>query len=314
MPNAKGVSRVPHRARRVPEWTSVSIPVSLGRPTAPESIFSRVAIVGLGLIGGSLALAIRRTWPESLVIGVDRKDILERAMVMHAVDVGAEDLGMVADADLIVLAAPVSINETILHGELADHVAGDTVVTDVGSVKRGMAKAAASLPDRLRFVGGHPLAGASRGGLEHARADLFASRPWILCPTVQGELHRVDQFVAGLGANVRTMDAGPHDRLVAFLSDLPQLAASALMSVVGDAVGEDELSLSGRGLRDTTRLAESPADIWKDIAASNADNLGPALDALIQVLQDLRADLGRGEMLERIFASAQRWKAALPNR
>jgi prephenate dehydrogenase len=108
------------------------------------------------------------------------------------------------------------------------------------------------------------------------------------------------------------MDAPSHDQLVAFLSDLPQLTASALMAVVGEAAGTEGLALSGRGLRDTTRLAESPVDIWKDIISSNADYIGPALDTLIRALQDLRSDLTRGDVLARVFGAAQQWKARLP--
>jgi prephenate dehydrogenase len=107
------------------------------------------------------------------------------------------------------------------------------------------------------------------------------------------------------------MDVAAHDRLLAFLSHLPQLTASALMGVVGDAVGPDGLALSGKGLADTTRLASSPADIWKDIAATNADEIGPALDALINVLRDLRRDLRKGEQLSEVFEKAADWRRTL---
>jgi prephenate dehydrogenase len=109
------------------------------------------------------------------------------------------------------------------------------------------------------------------------------------------------------------MEAAAHDRLLAYLSHLPQLTASALMHVVGDAVGQDGLSLAGRGLADTTRLAASPDDIWKDIAATNRDEIGPALDALIEVLQSLRADLAEGDRLAEIFTDARRWRERLKN-
>lgn len=286
-------------------------PVPVGKPGNVPLVFQRVAIVGLGLIGGSLALAIRRTWPDSLVIGVDRKPVVEQAMVMHAIDVGADDLGMTGDADLIVLAAPVLANDRILREELTRFVDRPAVVTDIGSVKLSTMTAAANLPAHLRFVGGHPLAGGSRGGLSHARPDLFRARPWVLCPSEGSDLYRVDEFVAALGATVNLMDATAHDRLVAFLSELPQLTGSALMAVVGDAIGPTGLALSGNGLRDTTRLAESPSDIWKDIAASNAQNLAPALDALIKVLEELRSDLNVGDALRRVFDTAQKWRATL---
>jgi len=124
-------------------------------------------------------------------------------------------------------------------------------------------------------------------------------------------IDRLSAFIQALGAEPRIVAPDAHDRLLAFLSHLPQLTASALMQVVGDAVGHDGLALAGRGLADTTRLASSPADIWRDIAASNADQIRPALDALIAVLQELRADLPDGDRLEEVFTDAARWRAGL---
>jgi prephenate dehydrogenase len=124
-------------------------------------------------------------------------------------------------------------------------------------------------------------------------------------------VEKLSEFVRGLGAEPRIVAPAAHDRLLAFLSHLPQLTASALMQVVGDAVGQDGLALAGRGLADTTRLASSPPDIWRDIAETNADEIGPALDALIAVLHDLRADLADGERLGDVFAEAARWHASL---
>jgi prephenate dehydrogenase len=116
------------------------------------------------------------------------------------------------------------------------------------------------------------------------------------------------EFVRALGAEPRIVAADAHDRMLAFLSHLPQLTASALMQVVGDAAGEDGLALAGRGLADTTRLAASPADIWRDIASTNAEEIGAALDVLIERLQQLRRDLGSGDTLEAIFTEAARWR------
>ena len=286
-------------------------PGELNRRPAQEPIFSKVGIVGLGLIGGSIALRSRELWPTSLVIAVDNKDVLETAMRLHAIDVAADDLIVLAEADLLVLAAPVAQNISLL-ADLDDYVRQPAVVTDTGSTKRDIVAAARRLPPRFTFIGGHPLAGAAKGGLEHARPDLFKGRPWILTPhTNRDALEKISAFVRALGSEPRTMQADTHDRLLAFLSHLPQLTASALMKVVGDAAGADGLALSGRGLADTTRLASSPADIWKDIAASNADQIGPALDALIAVLQDLRQDLPNGECLEQVFADANRWRDQL---
>ena len=283
------------------------------RPEGQPPIFEKIGIIGLGLIGGSIALAARELWPTSLVIAVDNKDVLETAMRLHAIDVAADDLIVLAEADLVVLAAPARQNIALLEA-LDENVRGPAVITDTSSTKREIVAAARSLPPRFTFIGGHPLGGAAKGGLEHARTDLFRGRPWLLTPTGDGAgpaLEKLMGFVRALGADPRVVGVDAHDRLLAFLSHLPQLTASALMQVVGDAVGHEGLALSGRGLADTTRLAASPADIWKDIAATNADEIGPALDALIAVLQALRGDLADGDQLTEIFATANRWRETL---
>ena len=276
-------------------------------------IFQRIGIVGLGLIGGSIALAARQTWPASLVIGVDRKDVLERAMLLHAIDVAADDLVVLAEADLVILAAPIQQNLEILR-ELPDNVTSAAIITDTGSTKRGIVEAAASLPERFTFIGGHPLGGAARAGIEHARADMFAGRPWLFTPARGHDvraLEKLKSFAAGLGSSPRTLSPEDHDRLLAFISHLPQLTVSALMHVVGEAAGQDGLGLSGRGLQDTTRLASSPAGIWKEVCATNADEVGSALDALIAVFRQLRTGLKTGESIDDVFESANRWRETL---
>jgi prephenate dehydrogenase len=284
-----------------------------GRDQGQPPIFQRVGIVGLGLIGGSIALAARQTWPAALVIGVDQKDVLERAMVRHAIDVAADDPVVLADADLVILAAPIQQNLEILQ-TLPDNVASAAIVTDTGSTKREIVEAAASLQERLVFIGGHPLGGAARSGIEHARPDMFMGRPWLFTPIAghdEAALEKLKAFATALGALPRMLSPDDHDRLLAFISHLPQLTVSALMHVVGGAAGADGLSLSGRGLQDTTRLASSPAGIWKEVCATNADEIGSALDALITVLQKLGADLKTGKSIDEVFESANLWRETL---
>ena len=287
-----------------------------GKPGAGaggEPIFSKIGIVGLGLIGGSIALASRELWPDSLVIAVDNKDVLETAMRLHAIDVAADDMVVLAECDVVILAAPVRQNVALLE-QLDDNVRTEAVVTDTGSTKREIVDAARRLPPRFTFVGGHPLGGAARSGLEHARPDLFKGRPWLFTPSddKRGEsLEKLLSFVTALGAEPRVLTPAAHDRLLAFLSHLPQLTASALMQVVGDAVGADGLSLAGRGLVDTTRLASSPPDIWKDIAATNADELRRALNTFIDLMTELRDDLTVGEKLPEVFDAAREWRQRL---
>jgi prephenate dehydrogenase len=280
----------------------------------PRPPFRSIGIVGLGLIGGSLALSARRAWRGLRVSGVDRGAALDAARLLPAFDATGADLRLLGDVDLVVLAAPVRQNIALLP-EVQRHVDSGTVVTDVGSTKRAMVDAARAC-NGLTFVGGHPLAGAARGGLALARADLFAERPWILTPDGDAQadaVRRLTAFVQGLEASVHVLTAEAHDRLLAYLSHLPQLTASALMATVGAAAGE-AIGLAGPGLADTTRLASSPAAIWQDICATNADDIRPALDALIATLQALRDDLEDADAIARFFESAQVWKQRLPRR
>ena len=188
-------------------------------PTVP-AVFERIAVVGLGLVGGSIALAARKAWPASLVIGVDRNAVLERAMIRHAVDVASEDLVIISDADLVVLATPPEAALEIIP-ILDRTLASDAVITDVGSMKGEVARAARALPPRLPFVGGHPLTDETDGGIDDARSSLFAGRPWLLVdetrerPDVTAKLV---EFVEGLGATpVTVASVADHDRLVSFL-------------------------------------------------------------------------------------------------
>lgn len=287
--------------------------------TAPDApIFPRIAIVGLGLIGGSIAFAARRSWPATHVVAIDRDaPMLREALARRAIDAASDDLSVVAHADLIVLAAPVRQNVLLLQ-DVARHVSASSVITDVGGTKRTIVDAAAALPPHVTFVGGHPLGGGARGGFEFATAGLFARRPWIFTPpggtppqALSDAVGRLSAFVAAIGARPATMPAGEHDRLMAFLSHVPQLAASVLMDVVGGTVGNRGLALAGQGLIDTTRLASSQADVWRDICATNADAIGEALDMLIARLAQIRADLQGGAAIDAVFDEARHWRAEL---
>jgi prephenate dehydrogenase len=312
--------------------------------SSDEPLFHTIAIAGLGLIGGSIALAVREHWPSIRIVGVDEPSVLAHAMGSGAIERAAASIDEIGSPDLIVLAAPVRQNVELLRhlaslaggregpsprGEgfqggaggpsfpaesaLRRSPRGTVVVTDVGGTKRDIVDAAAALTAPFAFVGGHPIGGAERGGFGFARPDLFAGRPWILTPAAQTPpdvLARLQRFVVGLGARPAILEAADHDRLMAYVSHLPQLTASALMAVVGGGAAPG-LKLAGRGLVDTTRLASSPASVWRDIAASNADFVGEALDELIRSLTELRSDLDRGESLERIFSAAGRCRADL---
>jgi prephenate dehydrogenase len=272
--------------------------------------FERIAIVGLGLIGGSIALAVRERWSSVLVTAVDRPAVLAHASSSGAIDRSAASVVEIGPTDLIILAAPVQQNVQLLS-KIA--VPPGAIVTDVGGTKRDIVSAASKLPLADCFIGGHPIGGAERGGFGFARPDLFRGKPWIFTPAnlSSPSLEKLFQFVQGLGARPTTMNADEHDRVMAFVSHLPQLTASALMDVVGQATASSGLRLAGRGLTDSTRLASSPASVWRDVCAANADALGSALDALIAKLTELRSDLQRGDAVEAIFDEAARWRAEL---
>jgi prephenate dehydrogenase len=184
-----------------------AIPSAAGPP-----VFERIAVIGLGAIGGSIALAARAAWPTVLVIGVDANDALERAVVRHAIDVGASSLGIVSGAELIVLAAPEEENVGLL-GQLADHVEQAAVVTDVGGAPPELAEAARALPPHLAFIGGHPQVEVPGPGIAQARADLFVGRPWVFTPAFaapsspggapEDPLAALFRFVEALGGEPR---------------------------------------------------------------------------------------------------------------
>jgi len=264
----------------------------VGRLNDPH--FRHIAVVGYGLVGASIAKAATRRWPATKIIAIGEGDSLDK----------------VSAANLVVLAAPVLASVARLT-ELPACIGGDTIVTDVCSTKRLIVAAAEALP--LTFIGGHPMAGGARGGVANARADLFDGRPWILTP---GNHHtaasaRLEEFVAGLGGVPHVMTPELHDRFVGAVSHLPQLTVSALMHVVGKLAGDAGLEIAGAGLHDTTRLAASPADIWRDIAATNQDVLRDALDVLIRTLTEMRNSLESGEVIEEVFVSACRWRETL---
>jgi prephenate dehydrogenase len=263
-------------------------------------LFERLAVAGVGLIGGSLALAAREAGAAGEVVGFGRSEAnlrlaLERGLVDRVTRDPAE---AVAGADAIVLAVPVGTCATLAETFRA-HAQPDAILTDVASVK---ADVVAALEARWStvgaVVGAHPIAGSEASGAEAARGDLFRGRRCILTPTPSTDAHaleRVRRLWDAVGAQVEEMAPALHDELLARVSHLPHMVAYALAAAVGDLQldGRHALAYAGTGFRDTTRIAGSPPELWRDIALANAGPLRAALT-------EFRTELDR---LERLIAA-----------
>jgi prephenate dehydrogenase len=247
------------------------------------------AIVGTGLIGASFGLALRKAGFQGNLIGVSSERSIAAALERGAIDRGASLEEACAEADLVFLSQPISgIIDTL--GKLDPLVRWGALVTDAGSTKTAIIAEAERCLTRCAFVGGHPMAGKESRGAAAADADLFQGRPWILTETTDHPVARVlRKWIKLFGAREVILDAATHDAMVAWSSHLPQLASTALASVMSEAAGE-AAQVAGPGLLDMTRLAMSSYDLWRDILATNREAVSAALDAYIAKLQTLRND------------------------
>jgi prephenate dehydrogenase len=248
----------------------------------------RVAVLGVGLIGGSVGLAARRRLGAE-VAGFDPEPAtLERAVGLGALDEASGSVGeAIADAEVIFCAAPVAALPGLVL-EAVDAAGADSVVTDVGSTKRRLLE---ELPRSAqeRFIGGHPLAGAETSGVENARADLFEGARWYLTPTEQSAglgYDRLQRTIAELGARPQAIDPESHDRLMATVSHLPHVIANVLVQQAASTLAEESERLPevGPSFRDTTRVAGSNPAIWTDIYAANSDAVAEAVEAVSERL------------------------------
>jgi prephenate dehydrogenase len=257
----------------------------------------RIAVIGVGLIGGSIGLAARERLGAT-VAGVSRRpSALQLALERGAVDRAADTIeDAVSDAEAVFVAVPVGLLAQSIATVLAAAPA-DCVVSDVGSTKRAVVSAI----DDERFVGGHPLAGAETAGVEHARGDLFEGATWYLTPTARtsGMLYeRLHRLLHALGARPAAIDADTHDAILASVSHLPHVLANVLVSQAANALetgGEERLPATGPSFRDATRVAGASSAIWTDIYLSNRDALGVQIDDTIARLREVREALSTAD-------------------
>ena len=251
--------------------------------------------MGPGLIGTSIALAAQWRWPELEIKTIDQ----------------GEPLSKIGEALVVVLATPVDVILELLP-KLSAAINPEALILDTGSTKRAVMIAAA-MSGLKQFVGGHPMAGGAAPGPAGARAELFDEAPWFLTnPDAPDAVQRAVKFVEALGARpVVLADYGEeHDRLMAAVSHLPQVAASTLMAVVMRVVGEHNLQWAGKGLRDTTRLAASRPEMWQSILGTNAAELKPLLKYYAAELSAIADRLEDPEAVKQLFTEASRAKAS----
>ncbi len=258
----------------------------------PGSFPRTAAVVGLGLIGGSLAFRLRGAHMRVLGVDVDAK-ALDLARQRGAIDTGSTDLGVVADADLVIVATP--LNQLAQVGiAAARRMRSGAVLTDVGSVKAPVVAAIhASLPANVRFVGGHPMAGSEGTGMAAAAAALLDGRPFILTPTARTAPEGVatmQAVVTRIGMRPVILDPVQHDELVAQVSHLPYVVSLALLRAVAD----DAKSIGGPAMAEMTRIARSPAGMWAEICRANREAILRALARFEVELSRLRRGLDTG--------------------
>lgn len=277
----------------------------------------QITIIGTGLIGGSLALALKKHAPELRIVGCDREPVLKQALKIGAIDDGSSTPeNSVRDSDLVVLATPVgSIIDLIERvGPLAP---SHSLITDVGSTKvEIMARAEDVFGGDVahRFLPGHPMAGKENGGIEHADADLFSGAVWLVTPYPGQELDTdvigdYLQLLSRLGARVLPVDSVQHDRVCGWVSHLPQMLSTALASTLVEELANDSdaNAIGGRALREMTRIAQSPYSMWRDVALTNTKNIQAALLRIEQKLAHIRENL-RTRELEEEFERANQFR------
>ncbi len=278
---------------------------------------NKLAIVGVGLIGGSFALALRKTGLVKHIVGVGRsKENMQRALAQSVIDEITENMASaLQNADLVFLAMPVGQTDNIM-AQIAPHLQTNTIITDAGSTKQDVIAAARDHlnPQNLEnFVPGHPIAGAEQSGVLAAQADLFRDKHLILTPlpdTCAESVRQVTHLWQACGATVSQMDANEHDNILAATSHLPHILAFALMNHLVSSTEntpENLLRFAGSGFRDFTRIASSSPEMWRDICMANRHALLAQMDAYQEQLASLREILKRDdrEALEKAFSQAR---------
>jgi len=285
------------------------------------SLFRQITVIGLGLLGGSLAQACRKRGLADKVVGFGRNQAkLEKAQALQIIDSYETDLkAAVAKADLVVLCPPVSAMTPLVR-EMVSFLQPGSLVTDVGSVKKPLVgEIQALMPDSVYFVGSHPIAGGEKSGFEASTPDLFQNEKCIVTPTPKTNppaLAKIKELWAQMGMQVITMDVEEHDHIFGAVSHLPHVIAYVLMNTIGgiSTKNHDEIaSFSGKGLKDTTRIASSDPAMWRDICLSNKKQVLNLIDKFQGTLQQVRNLIENedSQLLEQTFETAKKYRMNL---
>jgi prephenate dehydrogenase len=276
--------------------------------------FQKISILGVGLLGGSIGVAVRRGKLASEVAGfVRRPATLPDCEKVGAVDYATTDLlAAVSGADLIIICTPLAQMRALAQ-QMIPALKRGAIVTDVGSVKGGVVRELEPIIARVgaHFVGSHPMAGGEKMGVLAARADLFHHAVCIVTPTKKSNataVRKVEKFWQSLGAGILKMDAAQHDLLVSRSSHLPHVVAATLASLVlNPALPKSQAALCATGFRDTTRIASGSPEMWRDIALANRKNLSQSVDAFVAELKKFQAALNRvdAKAVETFYATAK---------
>ncbi len=283
-------------------------------------MFNKIVIAGVGLIGGSLGLALCKRNLAKEVVGVEaNEDNLDLAIRVGAVHRGATLAEALAGAELLILATPIGVALGVLEMALP-YLRPGTIVTDVGSVKgRLVERAEAMLPAGIHFIGGHPMAGLEVAGVAGAREDLFEGASYLLTPTERTDraaLTRLKQLIEGLGAKPLELAYQEHDQAVAIISHLPHLLAAALVNTVAADTKKEQLllDLAAGGFRDTTRIAASNPMMWRDILLTNRSQVLEAIEKFRVQLNRIEQGILQfdSELLVGSLTRAQNVRSTLP--
>jgi len=284
----------------------------------------QITIIGTGLIGGSLGLALKKKKFAGRIVGCDRDAALAKARNRGAIDDGATDPGdAVRGSQLVVLATPVLAIVDLIE-RLGPVLPVKALLTDVGSTKTAVVERALNVFGKnagKRFLGGHPMAGKESSGVEFADADLFQGAAWFLTPMVgqnlnEGLFGEYAGWIDQIGARIAMLPAVEHDRLCAWISHVPQMISTALAAALVEEFGAEApvLAAGGRALQEMTRIAASPYSMWRDVAISNKKNLETALWKVEQRLAHIRENLATRQLAEEFELAHQLRKAPLKKR